>query len=131
MNIYRSSNNLYRSITNIQKSTSNNIQKSSSNNMYKEYISSADMNIKGLESFQEEIEIKESKKEQNTKERVLGTPDYIAPEILLENRVDNKTLDWWSVGIILFELLVGIPPFNDDTVEQIFDNIKENKLPWD
>eukprot|EP01084_Bolivina_argentea_P011671 21815_1 len=39
-----------------------------------------------------------------------GTPDYLAPEIL--NRIDyDKNVDWWSFGILLFELIVGIVPF--------------------
>ncbi|KAK9989941.1 hypothetical protein SO802_030180 [Lithocarpus litseifolius] len=48
----------------------------------------------------------------------VGTPDYLAPEILLGTEHDlNSSLslgyaaDWWSVGIILFELITGIPPF--------------------
>ena len=47
------------------------------------------------------------------------------------NQSDHKALDWWAVGIILFELLIGIPPFNDDTVDRIFTKITENKIPWD
>lgn len=45
------------------------------------------------------------------KHSVVGTPDYLAPEILL-GMGHSATADWWSVGVILFELLVGLPPFN-------------------
>ena len=62
---------------------------------------------------------------------LVGTPDYMAPEILEGNGSHDGTVDWWSVGVILFELLVGIPPFNDESQEAIFQNIKELKIPWD
>ncbi|KAL0696991.1 hypothetical protein Bca4012_064171 [Brassica carinata] len=58
-----------------------------------------------------------------------GTPDYLAPEILLGTG-HGATADWWSVGIILFEFIVGVPPFNADNPEQIFDNILDRKIPW-
>ena len=63
--------------------------------------------------------------------RIIGTPDYIAPEILLRKRMNHPNLDWWSIGVILFEFLVGIPPFNDDSVEGIFNNILNRRIPWD
>lgn len=61
---------------------------------------------------------------------VLGTPDYIAPEVILSQGY-GKAVDWWSVGIILYEFLFGIPPFHGDTVEEIFSNItnKEPEFP--
>ena len=40
----------------------------------------------------------------------VGTPDYIAPEVFQQNGY-NETADWWSLGVILFEMLVGYPPF--------------------
>ena len=58
------------------------------------------------------------------------TPDYIAPEIIKGISTSNNTLDFWSLGVILYEFLVGIPPFNDDTVDKIFSNIVESKIEW-
>lgn len=43
----------------------------------------------------------------------VGTPDYIAPEVFSQKGY-NETIDWWSVGVILFEMLVGYPPFFSD-----------------
>ncbi|WOG96941.1 hypothetical protein DCAR_0416280 [Daucus carota subsp. sativus] len=69
------------------------------------------------------------RKEQHQKHSVVGTPDYLAPEILL-GMGHGATADWWSVGVILFELLVGIPPFNADHPQKIFDNIMNGDIPW-
>ena len=66
----------------------------------------------------------------NSKVRIVGTPDYIAPEILNGKGLSSRAIDYWSIGVILFELLVGIPPFNDPSVKQIFKNIQENQVPW-
>lgn len=41
---------------------------------------------------------------------ICGTPDYIAPEILL-SKGHNYAADWWSLGILLYELIVGYTPF--------------------
>lgn len=43
----------------------------------------------------------------------VGTPDYIAPEVFSKQGYD-ETVDWWSIGVILFEMLVGYPPFYAD-----------------
>lgn len=43
----------------------------------------------------------------------VGTPDYIAPEVFGQGGY-NEAVDWWSAGVILFEMLVGYPPFFSD-----------------
>ncbi|CAI9279710.1 unnamed protein product [Lactuca saligna] len=55
--------------------------------------------------------------------------DYLAPKILLGNG-HGILADWWSVGVILFELIVGIPPFNAEHPQMIFDNILNRNIPW-
>ncbi|XP_076914423.1 putative serine/threonine protein kinase IRE [Bidens hawaiensis] len=67
--------------------------------------------------------------ESGQKQSVVGTPDYLAPEILL-GVGHGATADWWSVGVILFELLVGIPPFNAESPQQVFVNIMNRDIPW-
>eukprot|EP01094_Clydonella_sp_ATCC50884_P001086 TRINITY_DN10813_c1_g1_i3.p1 TRINITY_DN10813_c1_g1~~TRINITY_DN10813_c1_g1_i3.p1 ORF type:complete len:1472 (+),score=493.47 TRINITY_DN10813_c1_g1_i3:86-4501(+) len=62
--------------------------------------------------------------------RVVGTPDYLSPEALL-GIPTGEAVDWWAVGVTLFEFLTGIPPFNAETPEQIFQNILNHNIPWD
>ena len=42
-----------------------------------------------------------------------GTPCYIAPEMLAGKQEYDQTADWWQLGILIYELMIGIPPFND------------------
>ena len=53
----------------------------------------------------------------------VGTPDYIAPEIFTKKGY-GKEVDWWSVGIIFYEMLFGYPPFFSDTPLETFQKIK-------
>ena len=68
--------------------------------------------------------------EKRSKVRIIGTPDYIAPEVLEGVVKPGTAIDWWSVGVILYELVVGLPPFNDETRELVFENILNMKMQW-
>lgn len=61
--------------------------------------------------------------------RFVGTPDYLAPETINGLGQDEMS-DWWSLGCILFEFLVGYPPFHGDCPEKVFENILERKIDW-
>jgi protein-serine/threonine kinase len=52
----------------------------------------------------------------------VGTPDYIAPEIFLQQGY-NKECDWWSLGAIMFECLVGYPPFCSPSAHETYRKI--------
>jgi serine/threonine protein kinase len=59
----------------------------------------------------------------------LGTPDYLAPELLLGTG-HGFAVDWWALGVVLFELLVGIPAFHASSVRGIFSNILSGRIQW-
>ena len=59
----------------------------------------------------------------------VGTPDYMAPEILL-GREHTEAVDWWSLGVVAYELLTGSPPFNAKSAEDVFSNILQRRLVW-
>ena len=52
-----------------------------------------------------------------------GTPGYVAPEVLGGKGYDYQC-DFWSIGVILYVLLCGYPPFYEETNEELFDKIK-------
>ncbi|XP_068204499.1 serine/threonine-protein kinase greatwall [Palaemon carinicauda] len=61
--------------------------------------------------------------------RILGTPDYLAPELLLRLG-HGPAVDWWALGVCLYEFMTGIPPFNDETPDAVFHNILQRDIPW-
>ncbi|XP_052783688.1 cAMP-dependent protein kinase catalytic subunit PRKX-like isoform X2 [Mya arenaria] len=58
-----------------------------------------------------------------------GTPEYLAPEIILSKGY-NKAVDWWALGILLYEMIVGFPPFFDDQPFGIYEKILAGKIDW-
>ena len=51
-----------------------------------------------------------------------GTPEYLAPEILLGQGHD-KSVDWWSLGCLTYEMLAGYPPFSSKNRTQLYQDI--------
>jgi serine/threonine protein kinase len=121
----------------------------------------------------EEEEEEEKPKDEFNKltNKIVGSPDYIPPEVLfgyefsksMPSTADNKldlmsvsmvncpskaqpeakasllkaeeeklvnVIDWWSVGCLTYEFLVGIPPFAGDSIDEVFDNIKKYQISW-
>ena len=58
-----------------------------------------------------------------------GTPEYIAPEMLLKKGHDTR-VDIWSVGVLMFELLAGYSPFVAKNNQDLYQNIRRLKIQW-
>ena len=58
-----------------------------------------------------------------------GTPDYLAPEVLLCEPC-GEGVDWWALGVMTYEMIIGVPPFTASTPLAIFSNIVGRGLEW-
>ncbi|KAJ1558945.1 camp-dependent protein kinase catalytic subunit, partial [Cladochytrium tenue] len=58
-----------------------------------------------------------------------GTPDYLAPEII-QSRGYGKAVDWWALGILIYEMLAGHPPFFDDDPFRLYEKILACRLAF-
>uniref|UniRef100_A0A8D3CEV1 Protein kinase C n=1 Tax=Scophthalmus maximus TaxID=52904 RepID=A0A8D3CEV1_SCOMX len=66
---------------------------------------------------------KENMRDESRTATFCGTPDYIAPEILLGQKY-NSSVDWWSFGVLLYEMLIGQSPFHGRDEEELFQSIR-------
>ncbi|WVN87353.1 uncharacterized protein L203_102531 [Cryptococcus depauperatus CBS 7841] len=65
------------------------------------------------------------------KKTICGTPNYIAPEVLFDTANGHSfEVDVWSVGVILYTLLIGKPPFQTKDVKAIYKRIRENRYEF-
>ncbi|KAL1021835.1 hypothetical protein UPYG_G00018650 [Umbra pygmaea] len=58
-----------------------------------------------------------------------GTPEYLAPEVI-QSKGHGRAVDWWALGILIFEMLAGYPPFFDDNPFGIYQKILAGKLEF-
>ncbi|KAM9967570.1 hypothetical protein ACTFIW_001654 [Dictyostelium discoideum] len=58
-----------------------------------------------------------------------GTPEYLAPEII-QSKGHGKAVDWWALGILIFEMLAGYPPFYDDDTFAIYNKILAGRITF-
>uniref|UniRef100_A0A1D1XFA4 cAMP-dependent protein kinase n=1 Tax=Anthurium amnicola TaxID=1678845 RepID=A0A1D1XFA4_9ARAE len=58
-----------------------------------------------------------------------GTPDYLAPEII-QSKGYGKAVDWYSLGVLIFEMLAGYPPFYDDDHMKLYEKILSGRIKY-
>lgn len=80
---------------------------------FSEYLHS----LKKVEKNQGETPMGKTKKK-----RIIGTPHYISPE-MISGQEANFGVDWWALGIIMFEMLTGEVPFTGNSPDEVFTNV--------
>nr|XP_034370553.1 serine/threonine-protein kinase Sgk1-like [Arvicanthis niloticus] len=70
---------------------------------------------------------KENIEHNGTTSALSGTPEYLAPEVLHQQPYD-RTVDWWCLGVVLYEMLYGLPQFYSWNTAEMYDNILNKPL---
>uniref|UniRef100_A0A673J5V5 protein kinase C n=1 Tax=Sinocyclocheilus rhinocerous TaxID=307959 RepID=A0A673J5V5_9TELE len=58
-----------------------------------------------------------------------GTPEFLAPEVLTDSMY-TRAVDWWGLGVLIYEMLVGESPFPGDDEEEVFDSIVNDEVRY-
>ena len=58
-----------------------------------------------------------------------GTPEYLAPEVI-KGKGHGLEVDWWAVGVLMYEMLAGYPPFYDEDPFGIYEKILLRKIQF-
>ena len=93
------------------------------NNTNNNNVKGANQNLSYAQQFSQFKNIK-NKKRRAFAFSTVGTPDYIAPEVIRQKGYGQE-IDWWSLGVIMFEMMIGYPPFfsesSTETCKKILD----------
>ena len=98
-------------------------------NEVKNFGNNNNLNIRGSKNISYAQQFSQFKSMKNKKRRAfafstVGTPDYIAPEVIRQKGYGQE-IDWWSLGVIMFEMMIGYPPFfsesSTETCKKILD----------